>query len=286
MRRYLPLGYLLSSGLLSSCQPAQKAPPRTPVLSTPLASVHPQRPAGTAAAAARTPVAPAEARPIQTLYPDTLQPRVLAYQVWTPAQVDTLSGKWLPVADTRFRVLDVHDTPAYAEGPYLHFFCRAPGAPTRWLELDLQNPLSEVVTELYVEPHTVDLDQRPPAEVLLHLGGRNEGNAAGTGVGYTLLLSLAGKPRVIWQSLDSWQQTSRPLLTAADTTDSDETSFTRGYQETEVQRRVTVRAGAVQVSGLSYRTADSLGQAQLTPITPGRYRYEGERFQRLKMEAR
>ena len=136
-----------------------------------------------------------------------------------------------------------------------------------------------------MEPHTVDLDQRAPAEVLLRLGGRNEGNAAGTGVGYTFLLSLAGKPRVIWQSLDSWQQTTRPLLTEADTTDSDENSFTRGYREAEAQRRVTVRAGAVQVSRISYRTADSLGQEQLTPITPGSYRYEGEHFQRLKTKA-
>jgi hypothetical protein len=174
MLRYLLLGHLLSSGLLSSCQPQQKAP---------------------------------------TFYPDTLQPRALTYQVWTTAQVDTLPGKWLPVADTRFRVLDVHATPAYGDGPYLHFFCRAPGAPTRWLELDLQQPLNEFLTEFYIEPQTIDLDQRAPMEVLLRLGGRNDGNAAGTGGGYTLLLSLVGKPRVIWQSLDS---VSRRLPVPAD----------------------------------------------------------------------
>lgn len=286
MLRYLPLGYLLSSGLLSSCQPEQKSPARTSLLPTSNSSVNQLRPAGTAAAVALAPVASAGGTPSQTLYPDTLQPRALAYQVWTTAQVDTMSGKWLRVADTRFRVLNVHDTPAYGEGPYLHFFCRAPGAPIRWLELDLQQPLNEVLTELYMEPQTIELDQRAPAEVLLRLGGRNDGNAAGTGVGYTLLLSLAGKPRVIWQSLDSWQQTTRPLLTEADTTDSQENSFTRGYREDEVHRRVTVRAGAVQVPRLSHSPADSLCAEHLTPITPGRYRYQGKHFQRLKTKSR
>jgi len=286
MLRYLLFCPLLSSGLLSSCQPEQKAPTRTLLLPAPHSSVNPLRPAGTAAAVALAPVAPAGGTPSQTLYPDTLQPRALTYQVWTTAQVDTMPGKWLPEADARFRVLDVHATPAYGEGPYLHFFCRAPGAPTRWLELDLQQPLNEFSTELYIEPQTIELDQRAPAEVLLRLGGRNEGNAAGTGVGYTLLLSLAGQPRVIWQSLDSWQQTTRPLLTEADTTDSQESSFTRGYREDEAQRRVTVHASAVQVPRISHRTAASLGEEHLTPITPGRYHYQQGHFQRMKTNSR
>jgi hypothetical protein len=286
MLRYFPLGYLLSSGLLSSCQPEQKYPTRTSLLPAPPSSVNPRRPAGTATAVALAPVAPARGTPSQTLYPDTLQPRALAYQVRTTAQVDTMPGKWLRVADTRFRVLDVHATPAYGDGPYLHFFCRAPGAPTRWLELDLQQPLNEFLTDLYVEPQTVELDQRAPAEVLLRLGGRNDGNASGTGVGYTLLLSLAGQPRVIWQSLDSWQETIRPLLTEADTTDSQESSFTRGYREDAVHRRVTVRAGAVQVPHISHSPADSLSEAHLTPITPGRYQYQQGHFQRMKTKSR
>jgi hypothetical protein len=78
--------------------------------------------------------------------------------VWTAAQLDTLPGKRLQVADTRFQVLDVHDILSYGEGPYLHFFCHAPGALTRWLELDLQNPLNGFLTNLYLEPRTIDLD--------------------------------------------------------------------------------------------------------------------------------
>jgi hypothetical protein len=138
------------------------------------------------------------------------------------------------------------------------------------------------VTDFYLEPHTVELDQRAPAEVLVRLGGRNDGNAAGTGIGYTLLLSLAGKPRVIWQSLDSWQQTTRPLLTEADTTDSEESSFTRGYREEEAHRRLTVRAGVVQVPRISYSAMGGLSEEQLTPIMPGRYRYQGAHFQRVR----
>jgi hypothetical protein len=276
MLRYLPLGYLFGSCLLSSCQQEQPSSPPTHRLTALLAAVHPRWAGrGAGVAAQRAPVVPAGG--MQTLYPDTLHPRVLAYQVWTTAQLDTMLGKRLPVADARFRVLDVHGTPAYEEGPYLHFFCRAPGTPTRWLELNLQHPLSEFLTDLYIEPHTIDLDQRAPAEVLVRLGGRNEGNAAGTGIGYTLLLSLAGEPRVIWQSLDRWEQTTRPLLTEADTADSEENAFTRGYREDEAHRRLTVRAGVIQVPRISYRTPDSRGQQQLTPITPGHYHYQGAR---------
>jgi hypothetical protein len=279
LRFLLLLSALLSSGLLSSCQQEQKSPTHTRALPTPRASANPLRAVGPVAAVPLTPVVLAQET--QTLYPDTLQPRAVAYKLWTSAQVDTMPGKRLPVADSRFRVLDVHGTPTDGDGPYLHFFCRAPGTPTQWLELDLQQPLSEFLTDLYLEPHTVELDQRAPAEVLVRLGGRNDGNAAGTGVGYTLLLSLAGKPRVIWQSLDSWQQTTRPLLTEADTTDSAESSFTRGYRENEAHRRLTVRAGVVLVPRISYSATDGLGQEQLTPITPGRYRYQGAHFQRI-----
>jgi hypothetical protein len=215
----------------------------------------------------------------QTLYPDTLRPRALAYHLWTTAEVDTMAGRWVPVADTCYRVLDVHDTPAYGEEPYLRLFCRTPKASATWLELDLRNPLREFLTDLYLQPQAIELDQRPPAELLVRLGGRNDGNSSGSGLGYTLLLSLANTPTVVWQSIDSCQQTIRPLLTAADTTEDN--SFTRGYSEDEAHRRVTVRRGIVQVSRISQDPTSRLGEEKLTPITPGRYRYQAGRFQRI-----
>jgi hypothetical protein len=134
-------------------------------------------------------------------------------------------------------------------------------------QLDLRNPLREFMSDLYLAPQLTDLDQRPPAELLLLLGGRNDGNAAGIGFGYTLLLSLANRPTVVWQSIDSCQQTIRPLLMAADTTE--ENSFTRGYSEDEAHRRITVWRGVVQVSRISQDTTSRLGEENLTPITPG-----------------
>jgi hypothetical protein len=117
--------------------------------------------------------------------------------MWTTAEVDTMSGRWLPIADARYRVLDVHGTPAYADGPYLRLFCRTPRAAATWLELDLRNPLSEFLTDHYLQPQAIELDQHPPAELLVRLGGRNDGNSSGTGLGYTLLLSLATTPTVV-----------------------------------------------------------------------------------------
>jgi hypothetical protein len=67
----------------------------------------------------------------------------------------------------------------------------------------------------------------------------------GTDGSYTLPLSLIGKLRVIWQSFDNWQQTARPLLTEADTSASQESSFTWGYREKVARRPITVRAGGV-----------------------------------------
>lgn len=190
-----------------------------------------------------------------------------------------MAGRWVPVADVRYRVLDVHDTPAYEDGPYLRLFCRTSKAAATWLELDLRNPLREFRTDLYLQPQAIELDQRPPAELLVRLGGRNDGNSSGTGLGYTLLLSLRTTPTVVWQSLDSCQQTVRPLLTAADT--SEENSFTQGYSEDEAHRCVTVRRGVVQVSRISQDPTSRLGEENLTPITPGHYRYQAGRFQRI-----
>jgi hypothetical protein len=279
MLRYRPLRCLLLSYLFIGCQQEQKSPARTPPV--PRSSAEPLL--GLAPPATAQLATQAQSAVPQTLYPDTLHPRALAYQVWTTAEVDTMQGERLPVADARYRVLDVSNTPTHGDEPSLRFFCRAPNAPARWWELDLRNPLSEFMSDLYLAPQTIDLDQRPPAELLLRLGGRNDGNAAGTGLGYTLLLSLANTPTVVWQSIDSCQQTIRPLLTAADTTE--ETSFTRGYSEDEAHRRVTVRRGVVQVSRISQDTTNRLGEENLTPITPGRYRYQAGRFQRVVSES-
>lgn len=190
-----------------------------------------------------------------------------------------MAGRWLPVADARYRVLDVHGTPAYKDGPYLRLFCRMSNVAAPWLELDLRNPLSEFATDLYLQPQAIELDHHPPAELLVRAGGRNDGNSSGTGLGYTLLLSLAPTPTVVWQSIDSCQRTVRPLLTAADTTE--ESSFPQGYSEDEVHRRIIVRQGVVHVSRIRQATTSELGEENLTPITPGRYRYQAGRFQRV-----
>jgi hypothetical protein len=277
MLRYPLYNLLLISCLLISCQTEQKSPVHSS------SAAHLSIDSLTVVKLPRSLGPASSAQPVtqQTLYPDTLHPRALAYHVWTTAEVDTMQGKRLPVADAQYRVLDVHNTLAYGGGPYLRFFYRLPRAPARWLELDLGNPLGEFLTDLYLQPQTVDLDQRSPAELLLRLGGRNDGNAAGMGLGYTLLLSLAGPPTVIWQSVDDCEQTIRPLLTEADSVDTEESSFTRGYREDEAHRRITVRRGLVQVSRISYSATDSLGKDNLTPITPGHYRYRQGRFQRI-----
>lgn len=276
MLHSVSLSCLVVVCLLGSCQAKQQAATRLPA--PPHLPAAPL-PAAAPVVAARPALNEPSLKESQTLYPDTLHPRPVAAQRWTTAEVDTMPGRWLPVADARYRVLDVQGTPAGEDGPYLRLFCRTPGAVAQWLELDLRNPLGEFQTDLYLEPQAVELDRRPPAELLVRLGGRNDGNASGTGVGYTLLLSLAGPPTVIWQSVDDYQLTIRPLLTAADTTA--ENAFTSGYQEREVHRRVTVRGGRVQVARIS-QEADGFDAEQLTPITPGSYWYQGGRFQRAR----
>lgn len=241
--------------------PMPPAPPPPAARATPQAAVRPEK---------------------QTLFPDSLRPIALPVDYWTGPQLDSIRAA-LPKGDTilmgsnvvqwaaRCRVLrdDEHDELK------LRLFVRLPMQPLRWAEFNLNPWLGEYLDVADMKAHLVDLDQRPPEELVVELSAGIYVQSVQDVRSHTLLISFDGPPRVIWHSVDSHNESIPPHQTLG----QDEME---GGNYADVQRTIAVRRGRVQV-GRARRVGkfENDDQPYFTPITPGSYQYRASRFRRV-----
>ena len=262
--------------LLSACQSRQ---PADNVHATPAARpVVIPRPTSSRPATDSTPTLPA--RPAkQTLFPDTLHPIALPVQYWTDPQLDSLRAvldadtvagiDWVQQWDARCRVLH---TDEYT-GKRLFF--RPRGAPSPWVELDLNTWMEGYNSLPYLNARAVELNQRPPQELLVALGGSLGGQGSREAEDYTLLISFEGPPHIVWYSLDGRQEEISPTITNAQ-------GGMEGGKYARARRKITVRSGRVRVGRVQQDGKFESGdEFVLTPITPGSYQYRAGRFRRV-----
>ena len=232
--------------------------------------------AGQQAPAKRTPGATAS-RP--TFFPDTLHARPLEVTYRTSAELDTLRAslgttpqeRWEMVLDStaRYRVFRGDDYRS------LRLFYRPVAFSGRWLEVDLNPWLQEYTGELsYLKAYAIELDQRAPEEIMVKMGGCNCGAGYRTMVDQTLLLSLNGPPRLLWQSVDGRVEEIPPRK-------RDKDGEMLGGQYADYHRTVAMRQGRVYVSKVQKVGKFSNPDPGLTPITPGYYQYEAGHFRRV-----
>lgn len=263
--------------LLAACQPRQQ-PEET--RATPTARQVPAaRP--TAPLAPPHSAAPPAARPEkQTLFPDTLRPIELAVQYWTGPQVDSIRAvldadslaidSRVMLWTARYRVLRADD-----DYSALRLFFRPLGQPARWVELDLNAWLGRHNELSYLTARAVELDQRPPEELLVELEGGSYAQGLREILDHTLLLSFDGPPRVIWHSLDTRIE-EIPLNMFANNGEGE------GGNYAELRREITVRRGRVRVGRVQAQGEfEDEQHPELTPITPGTYAYRAGRFLRV-----
>jgi hypothetical protein len=227
--------------------------------------------------------APAKGKPVataprQTLFPDTLHARPLAVTYWTRAQVDSIQqslgttryerAQMLADSTGRYRVFRGDD--------YLDrrlFYCPLSSA-ARWIEFDLNPWLKEYNELAYLHAYVVALDQRAPEEIMVKMGGGVYGSGYRTMIDQTLLLSLAGPPRLLWQSVDG-------RVEEIPATPEEKTGEMTGGSYAEHHRTVAMRQGRVYVSKVQKTGRFEHPDPKLTPITPGYYQYQAGRFRRV-----
>ncbi|RSK47554.1 hypothetical protein [Hymenobacter rigui] len=163
-------------------------------------------------------------------------------------------------------------------------FYRPLATPTRWVEINLNpwlrrlNPwLKENDNYLaYMHAYVVNLDRRGPEEIMVKTGGGTGVQGYRTVVDQTLLLSLDGPPRLLWQSIDGRREEVPP-------TPSVEPGERVGGNRAERSRTVALRNGLMYVSSIHKSGRFEEPDPQLTPITPGYYQYQKGRFRRVTL---
>ena len=217
----------------------------------------------------------------QTLFPDSLRPIELPVQYWTSPQLDSIRTvlkadsvagiDWVQQWDAQCRVL--HSD----EDTGKRLFFRPRGATSPWVELDLNTWIDSYNSLPYLNARAVELDQRPPQELLVTLGGSLAGQGSREAEDYTLLLSFDGPPHIVWYSLDGRGEEISPYQTNDDTGEMEGGNYASASREIIV-RRGRVRVGRVRQEG-KFESGDEL---VLTPITPGTYAYRAGRFRRVR----
>ena len=224
-----------------------------------------------------------------TRFPDTFRAQPLEVTYWTRRQVDSIQAalgatRWerqqrLGDSTARYRVF-------FGDGAddvrMFRLFYRPLATPARWVEFDLNpwlrrlNPwLNENDQYLaYMHVYVVNLDQRGPEEIMVKTGGGTGVQGYRTDVDQTLLVSLDGPPRLLWQSVDGRSELIPPIT-------SDEQGEMLGGNLAERSRTVAMRKGLVYVSRVHSLGKFEEPDPQLTPITPGYYQYQKGRFRRV-----
>lgn len=265
--------------LLGACQPDRPAEAghATPTV-RPVPQVPPPAPTPPAAKATlRAAVRPEK----QTLFPDSLHPIALTADYWTGRQLNSRRAA-LPNTDTIVMGSNVVQWAARCRvlrtGDYdneLRLFIRLPTQPMRWAELDLNAWLAEYTQLAYMKARLVGLDQRPPEELLVELGGGIYASGLREVLGHTVLIPFDGPPRVIWHSVDGRNQEIPP-------THNNAQGEMLGGSYGGWSRKVTVGRGRVQVSCVRREGGfEDQSSPGFTPITPGSYQYRAGRFRRV-----
>jgi hypothetical protein len=277
VRGLLRLGTFSLTLLLGACQAGQRPDDgrATPaVRPVPVArSASHRLPAGSPRYVAARPAK-------QTLFPDTLRPIGLPVEYWTGPQLDSmragLEADTLAISSPvmlwtdRYRVLHADD-----DYLVLRLFFRPRDRPGRWVELNLNAWLGVYNSLSYMQACAVELDQRPPEELLVEMDGGMYGQGLRATRNHTLLISFDGPPRVIWHSLDGRTEEIPP-------TAADEQGEMVGGNYAYWRREIGVRPGRIHV-GRVHREGkfEAEKHPDLTPITPGTYAYRGGRFGRV-----
>jgi hypothetical protein len=212
-----------------------------------------------------------------TLFPDTLHAHLLEVTYWSRRQVDSLqaaqgTARWQlnrMLVDSTARSRVFHGEEKY--GALRLFYCPV-ATPTRWVEFDL-SPWAVYEDLDYLHAYVVQLDQRGPEELLVKMGSGNYGAGYRTIAVQTLLLSLDGPPRLLWQSVDERLEEQAPIR------EKDKEDV--GGNWAHYQRTVAMRKGLVYVSKVQKKGKFEDPDPQLTPITPGYYQYQQGRFRRI-----
>lgn len=268
--------------LLGTCQPdrptenQQAAPTVRPV---------PPEPPMAPPAAQATPQAAVQPEK-QTLFPDSLHSIALPVDYWTGPQLDSIraavmmeadsleadaaiAASWVETWTDRCRVLRADEM----SGKRLFF---RPQGAARWAELHFNSWMDGYNSLPYLNAHAVELDQRPPQELLIALGGSYAGQGQHEAEDYTLLISFNGPPHIIWHSLDGLKEEISPTRTAGD-------GEMEGGNYADARRKIIVRGGRVRVGRVRQEGRFESGpDPLLTPITPGTYAYRAGRFRRVQ----
>ncbi|MFD2718026.1 hypothetical protein ACFST9_04825 [Hymenobacter monticola] len=158
----------------------------------------------------------------------------------------------------------------------LLLFYRPRGLPMRWVELDLNAWFGELKSLPYLTARAVELDQRPPEELLVQMEGGNYASGIREKEEHTLLISFDGPPHVIWHSLDGRDEEIPPHSVI----ESDEME---GGNYAYAHREITVRRGRVIVGQVQQEGGfEDEAVRGFTPITPGNYAYRAGRFRRIR----
>ncbi|MBD2721462.1 hypothetical protein [Hymenobacter armeniacus] len=214
-----------------------------------------------------------------------MRPIELPVDYWTGPQLDSIraavlleadslepdaaiSASWVELWTDRCRVLSADEY----SGKRLFF---RPLGVGRWAELDLNSWLEGYNSLPYLNARAVELDQRPPQELLIELGGSMAGQGQREMEDYTLLISFKGPPHIIWHSLDGATEEISPTRTA-------DNGEMEGGNYADARRKITVRHGRVYVGRVRQEGKFESGPDYVvTPITPGTYAYRAGRFRRV-----
>jgi hypothetical protein len=223
-----------------------------------------------------------------TRFPDTFRAQPVEVTYWNRQQVDSIqaalgTSRWerqqrLVDSTARCRVFLGDGT----DDLQFRLFYRPLATPTRWVEFNLNpwlrrlNPwLKENDNYLaYMHAYVVNLDRRGPEEIMVKTGGGTGVQGYRTVVDQTLLLSLDGPPRLLWQSIDGRSE-------EVPSTPSVEQGERVGGNLAERSRTVAMRKGLVYVSSINKSGKFEEPDPHLTPITPGYYQYQKSRFRRV-----
>ncbi|UOQ97407.1 hypothetical protein MUN81_19490 [Hymenobacter sp. 5317J-9] len=179
-----------------------------------------------------------------------------------------IAASWVELWTDRCRVLRADEY----SGKRLFF---RPQGVARWVELDLDSWMEGYNSLPYLNARAVELDQRPPKELLIELGGGMAGQGQREMEDHTLLISFDGPPRIIWHSLDGLTEEISPTHAAED-------GEMLGGNYADARRKTTVRHGRVQVGRVQQEGKFESGPDYVvTPITPGTYAYRAGRFRRV-----
>jgi hypothetical protein len=276
-RGLFSFGSIWPALLFAACQPGQRLDDNhaTPTTQQ-VALAYPTTPLTPADSAATLAIHSEK----QTLFPDSLRPVELSVEYWTGPQLDSLRAMleadsigglgWVQSWTNRYRVMRSGD---YTE---LRLFFRPLGTPVRWAELNLSKWLGELTELPYLTARAVELNQRPPEELLVNMEGGNYASGIREKEEHTLLISFDGPPRVIWHSLDGRTEEIPPYLV------NNGDGETEGGNYASAQREIIVRRGLVHVGRMREEgTFESGAKPKLTPIAPGTYAYRAGRFQRV-----